>query len=282
MTVKVVGVVGSGTMGPGIAEVAATAGFEVIVRGRSETSAERAYKRVSTSLAAQVDKGKLPAETADAALERLRVTTDLGDFKLCDIVIETVVEDLDVKQSLFGELDRVCAEEAILATNTSTLSVGHIALATHRPQQVLGVHFFNPAQRMPLVEIVPAHTTAPYAVEVVRAFVEGCGKATVTAKDQPGFIVNALLFPYLNGAVQMLAMGTASREDIDAAMRGGCGYPLGPFELLDLIGLDTSLAVLDTLHQSRRDRATQPARKLKDMVSAGCLGRKTGQGFYQY
>jgi 3-hydroxybutyryl-CoA dehydrogenase len=269
-------------MGSGIAEVASKAGFEVTLRARSRASAERARELVATSLAVQVDKGKLTSDDSDGVLGRLRLTTELVDLEPCDVVIESVVEDLGIKQALFRELDRVCRGDAILATNTSTLPVGHIALATERPQQVVGLHFFNPAPRMSVVEIVPAHTTAQETVEVVRAFAEACGKVAVTAKDRPGFVVNALLFPYLNGAVQMLAMGTASRDDIDAAMRGGCGFPMGPFELLDLIGLDTSLSILDTLHASVGDPSAEPAKMLKDMVSAGCLGRKSGCGFYQY
>jgi 3-hydroxybutyryl-CoA dehydrogenase len=282
MSVDVVGVVGTGTMGAGIAEVASKAGFDVILRGRSLSAAQLARARVATSLAKQVDKGRLAAADRDDAVERLRVTADLADLKPCDIVIESVVEDLGVKQALFGELDRVCPPDAILATNTSTLPVGHIAMATERPRQVVGLHFFNPASRMPLVEVVPAHTTAPGTLATIRGFAEACGKVTVTAKDRPGFVVNALLFPYLNAAVQMLAAGTASREDIDAAMRGGCGFPMGPFELLDLIGLDTSLSILGTLHQSLGDPSAEPAKLLKDMVGAGRLGRKTGSGFYQY
>jgi 3-hydroxybutyryl-CoA dehydrogenase len=282
MTVKLVGVAGSGAMASGIAEVAVKAGFEAVVRGRTQSSVDSAWKRVTTSVERQVRKGTLSAEARDAALDRLRVTTDLVDLQLCDIVIESVVEDLEVKQALFRELDRVCVRETILATNTSTLPVRHLAIATERPDQVIGIHFFNPAPRMPLVEIVPAHSTAPATVETARAFAEACGKATVTAKDRPGFVVNALLFPYLNGAVQMLARGTASRDDIDAAMRGGCGFPMGPLELLDLIGLDTSVAILTTLHESQPDPSTEPARLLRDMVEAGRLGRKTGHGFYQY
>ena len=282
MTVKFVGVVGSGMMGSGIAEVVARAGIEVVLRGRTQSSADAAFTRVTKSLGGLVDKGKMPGEERDAILDRVQVTTDLVDLELCDIVVESVVEDLKVKQELFRELDKVCAGDAILATNTSTLPVGHLALSTDRPERVVGVHFFNPAPRMPLVEIIPAHTTAAETVDVVRKFAEDCGKETVTAKDRAGFIVNALLFPYLNGAVQMLTMGTASREDIDAAMRGGCGLPMGPLELLDLIGLDTSVAILNALHEERRDPCTEPARLLTDMVSSGHLGRKTRQGFYQY
>ena len=282
MTVNVVGVVGTGTMGSGIAEVAARAGFEVVLRGRCRASAERARQLVTESLSRQLDKGRLSADDVNGALGRLRLTTELVDLERCDVVIESVVEDLGVKQALFGELDRVCVPEAILATNTSTLPVSHIAVAAEHTRQVVGIHFFNPAPRMPLVEVVAGPSTTRRTLDTVVAFAETCGKSTVMAMDRPGFVVNALLFPYLNGAVHMLAMGTASREDIDTAMRGGCGFPMGPFELLDLIGLDTSLAILHTLHASGRDPSAEPAKLLQDMVSAGRLGRKTGCGFYTY
>jgi 3-hydroxybutyryl-CoA dehydrogenase len=198
------------------------------------------------------------------------------------VVVESVVEDLDVKRQLFAELDKICGEETILATNTSTLPVIDIAMTTKRPDRVVGLHFFNPAPRMPLVEVVPTLSTAPETVEVVRRFAEECGKETVTAKDHAGFIVNALLFPYLNSAVKMLEAGIATKEDIDAAMRGGCGFPMGPLELLDLVGLDTSLAVLETLAADRADPCVAPAPLLKRMVTARQLGRKTGQGFFSY
>jgi len=228
--------------------------------------------RLVKSLSGQVDKGKLSPEDRDAAIGRVRATTDLDELASCGLVVESVVEDLDIKRELFTELDRVCPEETILATNTSTLAVSDVAMATERPDRVLGLHFFNPAPKMPLVELVPAITTAPTTVDAVRRF----------AEDSAGFIVNALLFPYLNGAVKMLDGGIASREDIDAAMKGGCGFPMGPLELLDLIGLDTSLAILNALDADRGDACFSPAPLLKRMVTAEQLGRKTGQGFYAY
>jgi 3-hydroxybutyryl-CoA dehydrogenase len=281
LDIKSVGIAGSGMMGAGIAEVAAKAGFDVILRGRSQASADKAVSKLTKSLGGQVDKGKLSAEERDDALSRVRTTTELEDLELCGIVVESVVEDLDVKRELFAELDRVCGEDAILATNTSTLSVIDIAMTTKRPERVLGLHFFNPAPRMPIVEIVPALTTAPETVDVIRRFAEDCGKETVTAKDNAGFIVNALLFPYLNNAVRMLESDVASKEDIDAAMRGGCGFPMGPLELLDLVGLDTSLAILNALADNGAPCST-PAPLLKRMVTAKQLGRKTGQGFFSY
>ena len=281
-TIKSVGIAGTGIMGRGIAEVAARAGYEVVVRSRNQDKADGARKKLDKSLSGQVEKGKLSGDERDETLDRVRFTTDLEDLELCGLVVESVVEDLDVKRELFAELDRICSEETILATNTSTLAVVDVAMATNRPDRVLGLHFFNPAPRMPLVEIVPALTTADESVAAVRQFAEECGKEWVTVKDNPGFIVNALLFPYLNSAVRMLESGVASKEDIDAAMKGGCGFPMGPLSLLDLIGLDTSLAILNALNEERHDPCSAPAPLLKRMVTARHLGRKTDQGFYAY
>jgi 3-hydroxybutyryl-CoA dehydrogenase len=279
---KSVGIAGTGMMGAGIAEVAAKAGYSVVLRGRSETSAEKAIGKMTKSLGSQVDKGKLSAEDRDDMLSRVRATTDLADLGQCDIVVESVVEDLEVKRQLFAELDKVCGGDTILATNTSTLPVIDIAMTTKRPDRVVGLHFFNPAPRMPLVEIIPTVTTTPKTVDAIRQFAESCGKESVTAKDHAGFIVNALLFPYLNSAVRMVEAEIASREDVDAAMRGGCGFPMGPLELLDLVGLDTSLAILEALGGERGDPCSAPAPLLKRMVTAKQLGRKSGQGFFSY
>ena len=200
----------------------------------------------------------------------------------CDLVLESVVEDLAVKQDLFAELDRVCAPDAILATNTSTLPVVELAMVTERPDRVCGIHFFNPAPAMSLVEVIPAITTSDATLDEARAFVVACGKTAVTVKDQAGFVVNALLFPYLNNAVKLFDAGVASRDDIDTAMKGGCNFPMGPLELLDLVGLDTSLSILDALYAEFRDPNFAPAALLKRMVAAERLGRKSGGGFYDY
>jgi len=282
LDIKSVGVAGTGMMGAGIAEVAAKAGFDVVIRGRTQAAADAALGRLSKSLTFQVNKGKLATEHVEAMLGRVRATTDFADLERCGIVVESVVEDLDVKRQLFGELDRVCADSTILATNTSTLPVAEIAMGTKRPDRVVGLHFFNPAPRMPLVEVVAGPATTADTVGATRQFAEDCGKDAVTVKDSAGFIVNALLFPFLNSAVRMFDNGIASKEDIDTAMRGGCSLPMGPLELLDFVGLDTSLSILEVLYEEHHDPCSAPAPLLKRMVTAGQLGRKTGHGFYDY
>ncbi len=281
MTVKRVGIVGSGIMGSGIAEVAAKAGFEVSLRSRQQSSADKMMAGLEKSLGKQVDKGKLDAAERDAVVGRVRAVTDLGELAECDLVIESIVEDLAVKKHLFNELDRVCHDAAVLATNTSTLPVVEMAMES-RPDRVCGIHFFNPAPMMPLVEVVHCITTSDETVETARTFAESCGKNPVLVRDQAGFIVNALLFPYLNNAVKLLDAGVASRDDIDAAMKGGCNFPMGPLELLDLVGLDTSLAIIEALYAEFRDPNYAPAPLLRRMVSAERLGRKTRHGFYDY
>jgi len=281
VTVKRVGIVGSGIMGSGIAEVAAKAGVEVSLRSRQQSSADRMMAGLEKSLGKQVDKGKLDAAERDAVVGRVRAVTDLGELAECDLVIESIVEDLAIKKHLFNELDRVCHDAAVLATNTSTLPVVEMAMES-RPDRVCGIHFFNPAPMMPLVEVVHCITTSDETVETARAFAESCGKSPVLVRDQAGFIVNALLFPYLNNAVKLLDAGVASRDDIDAAMKGGCNFPMGPLELLDLVGLDTSLAIVEALYAEFRDPNYAPAPLLRRMVSAERLGRKTRHGFYDY
>jgi len=281
VAVKRVGIVGSGIMGSGIAEVAAKAGFEVSLRSRQQSSADKMMAGLEKSLGKQVDKGKLDAAERDAVVGRVRAVTDLGELAECDLVIESIVEDLAVKKHLFNELDRVCNDAAVLATNTSTLPVVEMAMES-RPDRVCGIHFFNPAPMMPLVEVVHCITTSDETVETARTFAESCGKNPVLVRDQAGFIVNALLFPYLNNAVKLLDAGVASRDDIDAAMKGGCNFPMGPLELLDLVGLDTSLAIVEALYAEFRDPNYAPAPMLRRMVSAERLGRKTRHGFYDY
>ena len=282
MTIERVGILGSGIMGSGIAEVAAKSGFEVVLRSRKQETADAMVTSLEKSLAKQVERGKLDQATADEVRARVTATDHIGALADCDLVIESVVEDLDVKRSLFAELDGIVKQDAILATNTSTLPVIEMAVATQRPDKVLGVHFFNPAPAMSLVEIIAPLTASDETVAAAKGFAEACGKNAVEVKDRAGFIVNALLFPYLNNAVRMLESGTASAEDIDTAMKGGCNFPMGPLALLDLVGLDTSLAILDALYEEFRDPNYAAVPALRRMVTAGQLGRKSGLGFYDY
>jgi 3-hydroxybutyryl-CoA dehydrogenase len=269
-------------MGSGVAEVVGKAGIEVILRSRTEDAADAALAGLQRSLARQVERGKLEATTADEVAARVRTVTDLDELASCDLVLEAIVEDLATKKELFAALDRICAPGAILASNTSTLPIVELAMVTSRPERVCGIHFFNPAPVMSLVEIARALTTSDETMDEVREFVDACGKTGVAVKDQAGFVVNALLFPYLNNAVKLYDTGVATRDDIDAAMKGGCNFPMGPLELLDLVGLDTSLAILDALHQEFGDPNFAPALLLRRMVAANRLGRKSGTGFYEY
>jgi len=282
MTIKRVGIIGSGIMGSGIAQVAATSGFDVVLRSRKQESADATVAAMQKSLERLVAKERMSQEDADAAVARVTATSKLDDLADCDLVIESVVEDLPTKVALFNELDHHCKDDAILATNTSTLPVIEMAVETRRPERVCGVHFFNPAPMMSLVEIIQSLVTSDETVASVREFAEACGKSPVLVKDRAGFIVNALLFPYLNNAVRMLENGTATRDDIDSAMKGGANFPMGPFALLDLVGLDTSLSILEALYDEFRDPNYAAAPLLRRMVSAGHLGRKSGTGFYEY
>lgn len=269
-------------MGSGIAEVAAANGYEVVLRSRSQSTADAMKEGLDKSLARQVEKGRRSEEEKAEILGRVTTATDLGALADCDLIIESVVEDLDIKVPLFTELDAIVKEGAIIATNTSTLPVVEMAVATNRPDRVCGVHFFNPAPAMGLVEIVRPITASDATIDEVTAFAASCGKDPVEVKDQAGFIVNALLFPYLNNAIRLLESGVASRDGIDTAMKGGCGFPMGPFALLDLVGLDTSLAILDALHMEFKDPNYAAVPLLRRMVVAGRLGRKTKMGFYDY
>ena len=282
MSVEKLGIVGSGIMGSGIAEVAAKAGTDVILRSRQQDTADAMVAALEASLAKQVDRGKLDELTAKEIAARVSATDDLHALHDCDLVLESVVEDLAVKQELFTRLDDILKPEAILATNTSTLPVIEMAMATERPDKVVGIHFFNPAPMMSLVEVIAPLTASAETVSAAKAFATDCGKDVVEVKDRAGFIVNALLFPYLNNAVRMLEAGTASRDDIDTAMKGGCNFPMGPLALLDLVGLDTSLSILDALYEEFRDPNYAALPLLRRMVAAGQLGRKSGSGFYDY
>ena len=277
-----VGIVGSGIMGAGLAEVAAKAGHEVVVRSRTQAGADDVLATLRAGLDKQVAKGKLPEVERDEIVGRISATDHLGRLADCDLVIESVVEDLAVKKELFRELEQIVKADGILATNTSTLPVVELAMVTQRPDRVCGIHFFNPAPMMRLVEIVRPLTASDGTIATAIAFAERCGKDAVEVQDRAGFVVNALLFPYLNNAVRMLEQGTASMASIDTAMQGGCNFPMGPFALLDLVGLDTSLAILDALYAEFRDPNYAAVPTLRRMVAAGRLGRKSGAGFYDY
>ncbi|MGH8980277.1 MAG: 3-hydroxyacyl-CoA dehydrogenase family protein [Acidimicrobiales bacterium] len=282
MKVQKIGIVGSGIMGAGIAEVAAAHGHDVVLRSRSQSSAGGMLASLEKSLNRQVEKERCTPEQRDVVLARVTATTDFDALADADLVVESVIEDMAVKKHVFTELDRVCQERAIVATNTSTLPVVDLAMETGRPDRVCGIHFFNPAPVMSLVEIVRPITASDETVATAHEFAQACGKEPVEVKDRAGFVVNALLFPYLNNAIRLLEQGVATKEGIDTAMKGGCGFPMGPFALLDLVGLDTSLAILDALYDEHRDPHVAAVPLLRRMVAAEHLGRKTGRGFYSY
>ncbi|MGW0029967.1 3-hydroxyacyl-CoA dehydrogenase family protein [Streptomyces sp. NPDC003314] len=280
--VRSVGVAGSGTMASGIAEVFAKAGYEVVLAARSQEKADAAKARIATSLERSVSKGRMTAEARDTVLALITPAGTLDAFAEVDLAVEAVAEDLEVKQDLFARLDKVCKPGAVLATTTSSLPVVACARATTRPQDVIGMHFFNPAPAMKLVEIVRTVLTGDDVHATVREVTAKIRKHPVDCGDRAGFIVNALLFPYLNNAIKMVQEHYATLDDIDAAMKLGGGYPMGPFELLDVVGLDVSLAIEQVLHREFRDPGLAPAPLLEHLVAAGCLGRKTGRGFREY
>jgi 3-hydroxybutyryl-CoA dehydrogenase len=274
-----IGILGSGIMAGGIAELAAASGHRVVIRARTLAGAEATITGVAARLDRAVAKGRLESDARDTVLAGLSATEHLADLADCDLVIESVVEDLEVKRHLFAELDHHTKPGAILTSNTSTLPIVELAMATGRPERVCGFHFFNPATAMRLVEVVRPITASDETITTVTDLATAWGHRVVEVADRAGFVVNALLFPYLNSAIAMAERGTASIDDIDAAMRGGCGFPMGPFELLDLVGLDTSLSILEALHREFGDPSALPHPWLRRLVAAGHLGRKTGRGF---
>ncbi|WP_433474120.1 3-hydroxyacyl-CoA dehydrogenase family protein [Spirillospora sp. CA-142024] len=277
-----VGVVGLGTMGAGIAEVLARGGLAVVGIEVNRDALERGRGHLEGSTGRAVKRGRLTEDAQREILGRITLSTDFADLGDCDLVIEAVPERLDLKRKVFAELDRVCRDDAVLATNTSSLSVTGIAATTGRPTKIVGVHFFNPAPVMRLVEIIGTVLTEPEAVTRVAELVKGLGKTPVTIGDRAGFVANRLLFGYLNQAAAMLESGHATRDDIDTAMKTGAGLPMGPFTLMDLIGLDTCVEVLDAIYAESRDRRHAASPLLRELVTAGLLGRKTGRGFYTY
>ncbi|MCL4448456.1 MAG: 3-hydroxyacyl-CoA dehydrogenase family protein [Actinobacteria bacterium] len=282
LPIKRVGVIGAGLMGTGITEAALIAGFNVVLRSRTYATSQAALDKVEKSLARKVAKQLITEQKRDEALNRLKATSDLEQLANCDLVIESVLEDMETKRELFKELNTYCKTSAILASNTSTLSITDLASQVFKPERVCGIHFFNPAPSMPLIELVRALQTSDKTMEAVRYFALKCGKEPVEVKDRAGFIVNALLFPYLNNAIKLLENHVASKESIDAAMKDGCNFPMGPFALLDFIGLDTSLSILQAIYDETADPNYAPAPLLRRMVTAGKLGKKTGEGFYTY
>ncbi|MCF3965396.1 3-hydroxyacyl-CoA dehydrogenase family protein, partial [Streptomyces fuscigenes] len=276
---RAVGVAGSGAMATGIAEVFAVSGHEVVLAARTAGKAAAARERIASSLRRRVDRKRMSEQDASAALGRVSAAGSLDALGTADLVLEAVAEDLEVKRALFAALDGVCRDGAVLATTTSSLPVVSCARATGRPEDVAGMHFFNPAPAMGLVEVVVTDLTSERTHGRVRAAALAAGKHPVDCGDRAGFIVNALLFPYLNDAVKLVEEHYATPDDVDAAMRLGAGYPMGPFELLDVVGLDVSLAIERALHEEFRDPGLAPAPLLERLVSAGLLGRKTGRGF---
>jgi len=280
--IKRVGVLGCGLMGSGIAQTAAMAGYDTTVRDVSQAIWDKARGGIEKSLAKFVEKGKLPAPDRDATLKRLHFTTNTADLKPCDIVIEAVTEDLDLKNGLWKELDALCGPATIFASNTSSLTIAAMAAATKRADRFVGLHFFNPVPLMPLVEVVRTVTTSEEAFRRAFGFATSLRKEAVAAKDNSGFIVNLLLVPYLLDAIRAVERGVGSVPDIDKAMQLGCGYPMGPLTLLDFVGLDTTYKIAEIMFAEYREQRYAPPPLLKRMVLAGMNGRKSGKGFYDY
>ncbi len=282
MAIKKVGVVGTGIMGHAITQVVAQAGYDVVACDRNQEKLDKGLAKIDKQLGKAVEKGKLERSDADAARGRITGTLDKTDFADCDIAIEAVTEDLELKQAVWKELDEVCGNGTIFASNTSSLAVVDMAAATKRPDKFMGLHFFNPAQIMPLLEVVKAITTSDETYEVGYEFAKSLGKKCVRAKDKTGFIVNRLLVPYMLDAIRALEEGAGSIEEIDIAMQGGANHPMGPFTLLDFVGLDTTKSIADVMFDEFRERRFAAPPTLRKMVSAGYYGRKSGKGFYDY
>ncbi len=280
--IKKVGVLGGGLMGSGIAQVAAASGFTTVVREVSDALATRARGSIQKTLDKGIEKGKVTAEQRDATLGQLNFTSDVADLKDCDIVIEAIVEDLDLKNTIWKQLDALCPAHTIFASNTSSLTIAAMAAATTRADRMVGLHFFNPVPMMKLVEVVRTVTTSPETFQRAFDFAKKLGKEPIAAKDNSGFVVNLLLVPYLIDAITQLERGVASVEDIDKGMQLGTGYPMGPFTLLDFVGLDTTYKIAEIMFDEYREKRYAPPPLLKRMVLAGMYGRKSGKGFYDY
>ena len=282
MEIQRIGVIGVGLMGAGVAEVCARTGYDTLVREINDEFLAKGLERIEASMQTAVNRGKLTPAELDAARGRVRGTTRLEDFADRDLVIEAAIEDLQLKKELFAQLDQLCPPQAILTSNTSSIPIIQLATATKRSDRVLGMHFFNPVPTMQLVELVRTLTTSDETLEAVRAVGERLGKRMIVSKDRAGFIVNYLLVPYMLDAVRMLEQGFASKEDIDVGMMLGASYPMGPFTLLDFVGLDTTKSIADIMFDEYRERRFAAPPTLRKMVSAGYYGRKSGKGFYDY
>jgi 3-hydroxybutyryl-CoA dehydrogenase len=282
MTFERVGIVGCGLMGAGIAETAIRSGYTTVVREVGAELAARGRARIEKSMQAAVEKGKLAAAARDAALARLSFTTSAADLSDCDLVVEAATENPALKEELFAALDRICKPAAILASNTSSIPIIELAAATGRPQRVVGLHFFNPVPVMKLVEVIRTIRTDDEVVAAARGFAESLGKHPILARDRAGFVVNVLLVPYLLDAVRLLEQGVATRDDIDTGMKLGCGHPMGPLQLLDFIGVDTTCSIAEILFEEFKEPRYAPPTLLKQMTIAGLHGKKSGRGFYAY
>ena len=282
MKIKKVGVLGCGLMGSGVAEVSARAGYTTIVREVSEELFDKGRSRIEKSLGRAIKKGKLEESEGEAILGRISGVVELDDLADCDLVIEAIVENIDAKRQTFSALDETVKKSAIFASNTSSLTITQIAMSTSRPDRFLGLHYFNPVPVMKLVEVVRTLMTSDESMERAMAFIRSLGKEPVACRDNSGFIVNRLLVPYLLDAIRAYEEGVGTIEDIDKGMQLGCGYPMGPFTLLDFVGLDTTLYIADIMFDEYREKRFAPPPLLKQMVLAGRLGRKSGHGFYEY
>lgn len=282
MKIKKVGVLGCGLMGSGIAEVAARAGYDTVVREVTEELLEKGQARIRKSLDKAVTRGHLAGDESERIQGRLSGAVDLADLADCDLVIEAIVENIDAKRKTFATLDESVKSSAVFASNTSSLTITQIAMATRRPDRFVGLHFFNPVPRMKLVEVVRTLMSSEEAIEIANQFVRGIGKEPVDCRDNSGFIVNRLLVPYLLDAIRAYEEGVGSVEDIDKGMQLGCGYPMGPFTLLDFVGLDTTYYIANIMFDEYREKRFAPPPLLKQMVQAGRLGKKSGHGFYKY
>ncbi len=282
MEIKKVGICGCGLMGSGIAEIASKAGMTVVIREVNDDFLSKGMARIDKSLSRAVQKGKLDEAGKKAVLDKITGTTDIKDLKDCDIVCEAIIENIDEKLKLYKDLDKIVKKEAIFASNTSSLSITEMGAATERADQFCGLHFFNPVPVMKLVEVVKTVVTSDAAFETAKAFGEKLGKVVVSCKDTPGFVVNRLLVPYLLDAIRALESGVATKEDIDTGMKLGCGHPMGPLELTDFVGLDTTYYIAEILFDEFKDHHYAAPPLLKAMVKAGYMGRKSGRGFYDY